>query len=248
MKAKKDESHSLATRRLHIGWAAADLTPEKPVQLAGQFHARVSEGVLDPVTVTALALSSAGPDGVVTGVVFASCDVVCIPDTLRDAVRAHLVELLPELDPRSVILNATHTHTAPELRLGVDYQKHGGGISSMGMCVELPAMAPADYVACAAERIAGAVTAAWRSRAPGAISYGLGHAVVGCNRRSVYAGGVSRMYGNTSDDDFSHIEGYEDHSVNLLATYDGSGTLTGVVVNVPCPSQVSEDIFIVWCL
>ncbi len=243
MNAKRADSTTMTTGRLHIGWAAADLTPEKPVQLAGQFHARVSEGVLDPVTVTALSLSAAGTDGGETGVVLVSCDVVSIPDTLRDAVRAQLASLVPDLDTRSVILNATHTHTAPELRLGVDYQKHGGGISSMGMCVELPAMAPADYVACAAERIAGAVAAAWRGRAPGAISYGLGHAVVGRNRRSVYAGGVSRMYGNTAGDDFSHIEGYEDHSVNLLATYDGSGALSGVVVNVPCPSQVSEHLF-----
>lgn len=227
---------------LHIGWASVDLTPEQPVQLAGQFHARVSEGVLDPVTATALALAS-GPAGSATGVVLVSCDVVSIPDSLRDAVRARLAATLPELDARSVILNATHTHTAPEMRLQADSRKTGGGISSSGMCVDLPAMDPADYVAFAAARIATAVETAWRRRAPGALAFGLGQAVIGRNRRSAYDGGISRMYGDTAVDDFSHIEGYEDHGVNLLATWNAAGELTGLVVNVACPSQVSEHLF-----
>ena len=46
---------------LHIGWASADITPEQPVVITGQFYARVSEGVMDPVTATALALESADP-------------------------------------------------------------------------------------------------------------------------------------------------------------------------------------------
>jgi hypothetical protein len=48
------------------------------------------------------------------------------------------------------------------------------------------------------------------------------------------------MYGNTNVPGFDHIEGYEDHSVNVVATYGGKGNLSGLVVNVPCPAQVSE--------
>ena len=33
---------------LLVGWGAADVTPEEPVVVQGQFHARVSEGVMDP--------------------------------------------------------------------------------------------------------------------------------------------------------------------------------------------------------
>ena len=59
------------------------------------------------------------------------------------------------------------------------------------------------------------------------------------------------MYGDTSSPDFSHIEGYEDHSVGVAATYDAEGTLTGLVVNVPCSSQCSEHLFALsadyWC-
>ncbi len=48
------------------------------------------------------------------------------------------------------------------------------------------------------------------------------------------------MYGKTSEPDFSHVEGHVDHSVNLLFTYDADRNLSGVVVNVACPSQASE--------
>jgi hypothetical protein len=51
------------------------------------------------------------------------------------------------------------------------------------------------------------------------------------------------MYGKTDDPEFSHIEGGTDHSVNLLCTWNKDRKLTGVVVNVACPSQVSEHLF-----
>ena len=47
------------------------------------------------------------------------------------------------------------------------------------------------------------------------------------------------MYGKTDRREFSHVEGYEDHAVNLLYTWDADGKLTGVVVNLACPSQAA---------
>jgi hypothetical protein len=48
------------------------------------------------------------------------------------------------------------------------------------------------------------------------------------------------MYGSTSVPGFSHMEGREDHAVELLFTYDRDHALTGMIVNVPCPSQCTE--------
>lgn len=48
----------LSQNDLKIGWAQVDITPDKPVLIAGQFHARVSEGVLDPITATILVWES----------------------------------------------------------------------------------------------------------------------------------------------------------------------------------------------
>lgn len=223
-----------AVCQLKLGWAEGDITPSQPVLIAGQFHARVSEGVLDPITSTALAIDAGGDQAV-----FVSCDLVAISDVLRDAVRARLERCAVGLDPMKVVLHGTHTHTAPENRL----PEVGAGHTSGGTGVDLPAMPIEDYVDFAADRIADTVGKAWDSRSAAGITFGQGFAVVGRNRRWTDMAGASAMYGNTDTPDFSHIEGYEDHSINLLATYDAKGALTGLVVNVPCPSQVSESAF-----
>ncbi len=218
---------------LNIGWMSVDITPDQPVLIAGQFHARRSEGVLDPITATVLVLDS-GLDHAI----FVSCDLVCIADSLRDDVRGRLKKLKAGPDPLKVILHATHTHTAPECR----NPQIGQGHTSVPAGVELaPTLAAEDYVAFAAERIAGAIARAWRIRKPGELLHGQGFAVVGRNRRWVDRQGGSTLYGNTNTPGFDHIEGYEDHSVNLLATRNARGKLTGLMVNVPCPSQIGEN-------
>ncbi len=228
---------------LAIGWAQADITPSETVLVCGQFYARLSEQVLDPLTATALAVESDGRQ-----VVFVSCDLVGVPDPLRDAIRARLGDI-PDLDPKKVIVHATHTHTAPEVRL--PGWCSGTTSTDLGLEFEQEVMSIADYQKFAAERIADAVRRAWSARSPGKVAFGHGWAVVGHNRRSVDTAGAATMYGETSTPDFSHIEGYEDHSLGLVATYDANGDLSGLVVNVPCPSQCSAHLFALsadyWC-
>lgn len=215
-----------ALAALRIGWAQADLTPPEPVLIAGQFHSRVSEGVIDPITATVLALEGDGDQAV-----FVSCDIVSVPNALRDAVRGRL-GAVAGLDPRKVVLHATHSHTAP---------LYDAGRLVPGL--DLRAMDTAALVAFTAERIAQAVTRAWAARAPGGIAYGMSQAVVGRNRRSVDRGGKSTMYGDLARPEFSHIEGFEDHDVYFLGTYDPQGALTGLVVNLACPAQADESLF-----
>lgn len=236
---------SASTNAFRIGWASADLTPDRPVLVTGQFHARISEAVWDPITATALAIEQGEDAAARHRAVLVSCDYVSIPDGLREAVREHLRTMLPELDPHCVALNGTHTHTGPEVRVEGDALQTRGGNVPTRMGVELDVMDPAEYVAIAAERIAQAVVEAWGNRKPGGISFGLGHATVGYNRRICYYTGESRMYGNMNDPQFSHIEGGSDSSVNAMFTFDEARKLTGVVVNVACPSQVSESEFAV---
>ena len=222
-------------QQLSIGWAKTDLTPDRPVFICGQFHARISEGVLDAITATALALQ-AGDEHVV----FVSCDVVTIPDAMRHAVRERLRDAdAVGLDPRNVVLNATHTHTGPELRVPT----YGAGHCSSTPDLDLGAMPVQEYVDFAVERIAKLVLEAWHMRQPGSVAFGLGHAVVGRNRRWVETDGTAHMYGNTDIPTFSHIEGYEDHSVNTLAIYSQEGELSGLVINVACTAQETEGLF-----
>ena len=228
---------------LRIGWASVDISPDRPVFLAGYFNARVSEGVADPITATALALESVAGGRTAGHVVMVSCDLISISDDVRDAVRAHVREAVPELDPQAVFLSATHTHVAPENRvqpcalrpLPLQDGNRYRGVD----CDEVGVMSPAQYAAFAAGRIADAVTRAGRGRQPGAVGFGLGHAVVGRNRLITRFNNRSSMYGDTNHPEFSHVEGYEDHSVNALFTWNEDRELTGVVVNLACPSQAA---------
>lgn len=81
---------------------------------------------------------------------------------------------------------------------------------------------------------------AWNSRRPGQASWGLGHAAVAQNRRTVYNDGTAAMYGATSRPDFHMIEGYEDHTVECLFFWDADNKLIATTLNLACPSQEVE--------
>ncbi len=215
-----------------IGWSSVDITPEESVLIRTQW---VSEGVMDPVTATVLALESGnGPAS--EKIIFISCDLAEIPDggryksddNLRDNIRRSITESIPELEPEQIILNATHTHSAPFV-LSESLQ----GIIGIDMDI----MHPKEYQDMISARIAGAVKVAWNKRKPGGISYGLGHAIAGNNRIQVDFSGSAQMHGNINRPEFSHLEGFTDHSVNLLYTWDDEVDLTGVVINLACTSQ-----------
>jgi hypothetical protein len=53
------------------------------------------------------------------------------------------------------------------------------------------------------------------------------------------------MYCSTQRDDFSHIEGYEDHGVEMLFFWGPDQTLTGMIVNLACPSQETEGLSVI---
>lgn len=242
---------------INIGWSRKDITPDRNVFLAGQFHVRISEGVMDPVTATAMSIESAGSTGKKDQAVMVSCDLVTVSNELRDMVRERIRKMTPDLDPENVFLGATHTHTAPNPGSdGYKPQVFGIGYDSdmdeeterkagMALFSELNVMPPAEYIEFASGRIACAVSEAWKNRRPSGISYGLGHAVIGRNRRISFKNGSSIMYGKASSPDFSHVEGYEDHSVYAMMTYEEGGKLTGIVANIPCPSQVIEHLYMI---
>ena len=230
---------------LRIGWGSTDITPEQPVVLTGFSSARVSDGVLDPLTATALVLEAVQDGETVDHVVMVSIDLISISSDVLQLVRENVQRRVPEIDSDKLVLTATHTHAAPEHRTARDMAEK---LAQLGIDVpiawsrwgiDLGVMAPLDYVRFAADRIAEAVQQAWQSRAPGGVSFGLSHAVVGHNRLTTYRDGSSRMYGAVDRPDFSHIEGFEDHSVGLVYTWDDQGELTGVLINIACPSQVS---------
>src|SRR5262245_42030650 len=213
---------------LHVGVATVSITPDRSVALAGQMHTRISRTVESPVMATALALESRDGDKVVDQAILVSCDLVTIDAAVLDRVRQRVGGRIPGLDRRKVVLNATHSHTAPIMTEG-DYEipREGG-------------MQPAESAEFLSAGVADAVVKAWESRRPGRVGWGLGHAVLAQNRRSVYAEGRAQMYGPTDRPDFRGIEGPEDQGVEVLFFWGGDGTLLATAVNVACPSQEVE--------
>ena len=236
-----------------IGWAMRDVSTTEPVNIPGQFHMRISQGIVDPVTVCALVVDN-GEDCAI----FLSADIVIIRSRLLDKIRARVAALDPAIPVLKILMNATHTHTGPTTYGDGSDWLGGAAAPAEGVPHEGVAIASADaYQRFFVEQAATAIVESWAGRAPGGIAYGYGYAVVSHSRRVVYFDDVSKragvihdsrhglsghamMYGNTDDPMFSHYEGGADPFVNLLYTFDADETLTGAIVNVPCPAQNSE--------
>lgn len=220
---------------LYVGWASVDITPKKPVALTGQLYKRISKSTLDPLTATALALETRAKGGAGEQAIMVSCDLLYIRKPIQERLRDIVKPRMPDFDVRKLFLNATHTHTGPgfiDNAFGdlYDVSKDEG------------VMKASEYGDFFLEQVANAVVAAWQNRKPAGVSWALGHAVVGMNRRAHYFDGSSVMYGNTNAENFSSIEGYEDHAVEMLFFWEPNQKLTGIVINLACTAQETENL------
>jgi hypothetical protein len=77
------------TGTLKLGWASADITPDRPVVITGGSAARVSEGVADHIYATALALESTGNNDTAEMVIMVSLDLVGVTDILYSRTATH---------------------------------------------------------------------------------------------------------------------------------------------------------------
>ncbi len=224
-----------ATGVLQVGWARADITPDKPVALIGQLHKRISQKVRDPLTATALALETRADDGRREQAILISCDLLFIRKSVQDRIRQRVKDRLPDFEVEKLFLNATHTHTGP----GFSDQDFG---SLYDVSKDEGVMTASEYADFFGERVARMAVEAWQGRKPGGMSWALGHAVIGWNRRAHYVKGSTVMYGKTNQPDFTNLEGSEDHGVEMLFFWGQDKAPTGIVVNIACTAQETEGI------
>ncbi len=223
------------SRPLTAGWAVADITPPRPVALVGQLHKRISTGVRDPLTATVLALETPDTEKPEQAILV-SCDLLFVlrqtQSRLQEMVRAQL----PGFDSAKLLLNATHTHTAPGLADSTFKDlydvSHDAGV-----------MRASEYAEFFLQRVSEAVVKAWRDRQPASMGWGLGQAVVSFNRRAQFRNGSAVMYGDTRSPDFTFIEGSEDHAVQSLYFWDARTNWTGVLINLACTAQETEQLY-----
>ncbi len=219
---------------LKAGWAAADITPARTSELYGQYYQRVARGVRDPLSVTALALEQGLENRALGQALIVSCDQAMIDRGLVQAVRERLRTAIPDLDPAALVISATHTHNAPSAFDPLKWWKHDPAFLSFE-----------EHRATLIDAITAAAREAWTARAPSRVGTGVALASVGHCRRPLYRDGTAEMYGATDRPDFVGMEGGKDNTIGVIGCWSAAGELGGLLVNVPCPSQVMEAQYVV---
>lgn len=221
-----------AQDQLYTGWAVANITPDKPVALVGQLTKRISTAVQDSLYATVLAMETKGIDGRKEQAIMISCDLLFIRAQTQKKLQDAIEEKLPDFNPSKLFLNAIHTHTCPGV---IDDEFFG----LYDISKDNGIMKPSEFESFFIKKVSDAVVKAWKERKPGGMSWGLGHAVLGHNRRTVKTNGSSKMYG-ANEADFSHYEGNEDNEVPVLFFWDRNKKLTGMVINSVATAQVTD--------
>ena len=224
-----------ASGQLYVGWATVDITPSERVVLDGSGYKRVTNTVEDPVTATVLALETRDGDKPLEQAIMISFDLVRMTKEVHEGLQRIAGEKLKDFESSKLFSGATHTHCGPS----ISYNRTGPG-QLYDISNEEDVMTPQQYIQLLYEKVGAAIVNAWESRKPAGFSWALGEAVVGYNRRLTYSDGSAIMGFDVSRTDFSHVEGYEDHAVEMLFFWDADQKLTGMLLNIACPSQVGR--------
>ena len=244
--------------KIKIGWAEANITPEKKISLAGQFAERISEYVEKPLIATAMAVESDDDQ-----MVMVSCDLAKVPYLMIMDIRKRLEGNDLGLDPMKVIVSAIHTHTGPVFPGGqrsAMVQNVIGGLREMLESFLAPGQKYVEKVNVSnnpeiatdeecykviLDGVTEAIINAWKNRKPGSFSNAFNRAVVGMCRRADYSDETAQMWGDTNTAVFTELEGGNDSGVELLYVFDDKHELTGIVINLACPAQcVQHRLFV----
>ena len=187
--------------------------------------------------------------------ILVSADLGGIPGFLLSAVREKFAAMVPDFDPKKIIVGATHTHTSHSL--GAPANSAVGAIAVTREILREFVPADKEYVALVtaddsvmkpveatefvSERIARAAARAWENRAEALYANEFGRAAVGMCRRVHYDDGTSQMWGDTNTANFVAMEGGNDSGMELLYIFNTNKKLTGVVANIACPAQILEQ-------
>ncbi|MBW7891696.1 MAG: hypothetical protein H3C48_11885, partial [Chitinophagaceae bacterium] len=139
---------------------------------------------------------------------------------------------LAGVDPGKIMINATHTHTAPVVKMdhyAIPYQIPEGVTS------------PEKALEFIVGKIGTAIMQAWQNQQKATVTWGIDYAKVAYNRRATYEDGTAKMYGNTAVKEFRKMEGPEDESINTLFFWNAKGELIAACINIACPSQIVES-------
>ncbi len=210
---------------LSVGFGIADITPDRPLQLAGIENTRRGREALDALKVRALCVTKGAEH-----LVLVAIDTLYVSRRLCERLEGWL-EREHGIPGKNLFVTATHTHCAPLL---LKSYREGEGLDEA-------------YVNYVDEQVRSAIEAALNSTEEATVSYGSGSASVSINRRSkrVDRDGLRRMRPSNvmrnrpnprgSVDNLVRCVRFETRSVNALDT---------LLVNVGChPSIIRNDVY-----
>ncbi len=136
---------------LRVGVAQTDITPPLGIPMAGYYHERGADGVLDPLLSKALVLETGGQRAALIVL-----DLISISRSVTDQARAQ-IEKTTGIPGDHIMISATHTHTGPELAGRSRFSASMGGQKQLA--VEYTGALPgkiAESVRTASERLQAA--------------------------------------------------------------------------------------------
>ncbi|MBT4224443.1 MAG: hypothetical protein HOD72_08280, partial [Opitutae bacterium] len=205
---------TLSAAKWKAGIAKADITPKKPIWMAG-YGGRTapSDGVLHPLWAKALVLEDArGHRALIL-----ATDTLGITGSLYASLKAKLAKA-HNLQPAQIMINASHTHTGPVLRDGLYdiYPLNADHIKRIK-----------EYSTRFEEEILRVTTAAMKNLESVTLKHGIGITRFGVNRRENKSYDVPKLISTNS------LKGPIDHDVPVLAVYKGL-KLKAIVFGYAC--------------
>jgi hypothetical protein len=203
------------------GVASVKITPEGPIWMAGYAsRKKPSEGVAADLFAKALAIE----DSRGTRLVIVTLDLVSVPRPLRDWLEKEVKDKYG-LPQESLLMNASHTHCGPELRMA----RLDDDIKAE--------FAPASekYVARLQQQLLALVGDALKRLAPAKLDFQRARCGFAMNRRRPTPTG----YANAPNPD-----GPVDHEVPVLCVSNAKGKLVAVLFGYACHTTTCGDFLI----
>ncbi len=194
------------------GVARIDITPKTPIWMSGYGDRKhASEGVIHPLWAKALAIE----DPKQNRVVIVTTDLIGLPRAISDVVAARALKQF-DLDRSHLLLNSSHTHTGPLVRKNLQTMFELGDEDKRRIDV---------YGTELTDNLVSVIGAALGKLEPVQLSYGMGAAHFGVNRREPTPNGV-KIGVNPS--------GPVDPDVPVIRVTGVDGTLKAVLFAYAC--------------
>lgn len=224
----------MTSSSLYAGVARADITPPSDCMLAG-FAGREhgADGIHDPLTATALALSTGD-----TPVVILALDLIGISMFHIVYLHDHIRERYG-LTPDRLIINCSHTHAGPMIEL------HRYNLT---LTDGTPLEGDAGYLDSLKNTCARVISEALESLVPAHARWGLGETQIGISRRApdtaVYDGPPSGHLGFYAN--YPNPGMTIDRSCPVLLISDADDAPYALLFSAPChPTTMSYDNYLV---